>query len=707
RWAQHWLDIVRFGESTGFEVNRDRENAYFYRDYVIDALNADKSYRDFVIEQLAGDAIGVDAATGFLVAGPSDLVKSPDINLTLMQREDELADFVNTTGTAFLGLTVGCARCHNHKFDPIIQKDYYALQAVFAGVQHGERALRERVSDATRNRIADLEHELHVAETAWESRRRLAESATIPAVAEDELLPPVNPRSNVEEFDPVAAKFVRFAIRATTASEPCIDELEIFSADGRNVALASSGAVPSASGTLPNYDIHRLEHVNDGRFGNSHSWISNTNGTGWVQIEFPQVEEICRIGWGRDREGVFSDRLATDYMIDVAVTLGQWQTVASSAKRQPYQQQSPSEDAFIASLSGEEAIGARRAYDELKQLREQLQIAKGELPVGYVGTFTDPPKIRRLYRGDPLAPREEVGPDALSVIGTLELPENASDQERRLALAKWIASPSNPLTARVIVNRVWHYHFGTGIVATPSDFGRNGAPPSHPELLDYLASQFIANGWSLKWLHREILSSHTYQQSGTPRSDAMRKDAGCRLLWRFPPRRLEAEAIRDCVLFATGALNLKAGGPGFSLFRIDHENVHHYFPLEEFGPNEFRRMIYALKIRQERDDVFGVFDCPDGGQVMPNRSRSTTPLQALNLLNSPFMLQQSSLLADRIRNEAEVDDLPRQVQRAFRCTLLRNPDPDESLTAAELCQQHGLDALCRALLNSNEFLFLP
>jgi len=705
RWARHWLDVARFGESTGFEVNRDRPSAYHYRDYVIRALNDDISYRDFIIEQLAGDAVGVDAGTGFLVGGPYDMVKSPDINLTLMQRQDELADIVNTTGTAFLGLTLGCARCHNHKFDPILQKDYYAFQAAFAGVQHGERKLRGSIAPAMQARLTRLEGETQKAEEELEKYRAAASGPK--SSEKSELLPAVNASKNVEEFAAVRARFIRFTILASNASEPCIDELEIYAVGSdKNVALASFGTVATSSGNLPNHPIHRLAHINDGQYGNARSWISNTAGSGWVQLELPGSISINRIVWSRDRQNQFRDRIATNYQIEVATEPGQWQTVASSALREPLSVgDQVSDDAFLARLGDLQATQARKVLTQIKDLRSELTELAQSVSVAYVGTFQEPPKTYRLYRGEPTAPREEVVADVLTVSGSLGLKSDTPEQQRRLAVAKWIASADNPLTARVIVNRVWHYHFGSGIVSTPSDFGKNGTPPSHPQLLDWLASEFIDNGWSLKWLHREILSSSTYQQASLPRTKPLAKDGESRLLWRFPPRRLEAEAIRDCVLHASGALNLQAGGPGFSLFEINHENVHHYFPKENFGPNEFRRMIYMLKIRQEQDEVFGIFDCPDGAQVVPNRSRSTTPLQALNLLNSRFMLQQADLLAGRVQEEAS-PDVTSQVNRVFQRVLTRDPDDAERRDAAKLVEQFGLDALCRAMLNANEFLFL-
>jgi hypothetical protein len=273
-------------------------------------------------------------------------------------------------------------------------------------------------------------------------------------------------------------------------------------------------------------------------------------------------------------------------------------------------------------------------------------------------------------------------------------------------LADWIASDENPLTARVIVNRLWQHHFGTGLVDTPSDFGANGTPPTHPELLDWLAAELIAHGWSLKHIHRLILMSHTWQQDSRPRAPAVAADASSRFLWRFPPRRLEAEAIRDSILAVTGVLDLRMGGPGFSGFAVQAENVRHYFPKTSYGPEDWRRMIYMTKVRQEQESVFGAFDCPDASQVAPKRSRSTTPLQAFNLLNSTFVMQQSELFAERLEKESPAADSHRSAL-ALELAFGRPATPQEADEALAFATDHGWPALCRALLNANEFLFIP
>jgi Protein of unknown function (DUF1553) len=262
------------------------------------------------------------------------------------------------------------------------------------------------------------------------------------------------------------------------------------------------------------------------------------------------------------------------------------------------------------------------------------------------------------------------------------------------------------LTARVIVNRLWQFHFGTGIVDTPSDFGRNGTPPSHPQLLDWLASELMDHNWSLKHIHRLILNSDTWRQNNRPNADAMRVDATSRLLWRFPPRRLEAEAIRDSILAVTGALDLEnAGGPGFAPFEVEMENVRHYHAKKSYGPEDWRRMIYMTKVRQEHEQVFGAFDCPDASIVVPKRSRSTTPLQALNLLNSPFVVQQADLFAKRLEKDSEI--LPQQITRAWQLCFQRTPTDEELADSAEFIKQAGIQQFTRAMLNANEFVFIP
>jgi mono/diheme cytochrome c family protein len=860
RWASHWLDLVRFGETNGFETNRERPNAWHFRDWVIESFNSDKPYDQFVREQIAGDTMGADVGTGFLVAGPFDTVKGQDPKLRIVQRMNELDDMINTTGTAFLGLTLGCARCHNHKFDPVTQKDYYSMQAIFAGVNHGERALplpektkariatleaekkelaeklkpflrrstgdliaiddtiashletprgegknpsgsaaghvadpenvsggsytwwtnqpgkdvavysprargRYRVwlswgaghsshtqdakyllrdQDGTRE-IAVVDQELRIDGTGKDAGKALwsgfldagvhtfssgteivlqggeqgaaitADVIVLEAAAEERdavskkltLRPPVNARENTEVFPPTLAKSVRFTIDATSSGLPCIDELQIFDSKNENVALAGRGAKASSGGDFQ-HPVHKLEHINDGAVGNSKSWIAEKIPGAWVEIEFPEAIEIRSIKWGRDREGKYSDRVATGYRIEARKKEDDdWALLASSATRLPYTEEAaaPADLYDFSSHPPDRAARGREWKSRLDAATASIK-ALSESTKVYAGTFSRPGATYRLYRGEPDAKREEVGPDAVTAFGSLHLERTAPEQERRAALADWITDPQNPLTARVIANRLWQFHFGTGIVDTPSDFGTNGTPPSHPGLLDWLADELMANQWSLKHLHRLILNSQTWRQDSRPRTEAMRVDATSRLLWRFPTRRLEAEGIRDAILAASGALDLeKAGGPGFSAFEVEQENVRHYHPKKSYGPDDWRRMIYMTKVRQEKDAVFGAFDCPDASMVVPKRSRSTTPLQALNLLNSTFVLQQAELLAGRLKSETKTGTAC--VERAWELCFQRPPDEAEVADATAFIQQEGLVPFARAMLNANEFVFIP
>lgn len=880
RWARHWLDVVRFAESDGFEKNTPRANAWPYRDYVIRALNEDKPYDQFVREQLAGDAFGQDEATGFIVGGAVDTVRSPDPVLTAQQRADELNDMVSATGATFLGLTMNCARCHNHKFDPISHTDYHAMAAVFAGVQHGERALKPADYDQRMQRIHVLDKEMesvnarlarfepmaslrttlvihpederrtvklrrsigkrtayeagtsrgekghpgsgkelptlgdgywvwlgseaqgdvfawkpqmqgrHRTWVSWGSgyrshdedaryildldgnpstthdqkevgradhrkfadgtgtmpNRKLwsgfkdlgvheftATSTLILRVGGSEGFPsadvlvlqeepamvsgntqrplirmPVKRGANTERFAPVQARFVRFTVHDTTQLEPCIDELEVFTsgANPKNIALASLGTRATASGTLPGVAIHQLAHVHDGLYGNEHSWISHESGKGWVQLEFAATHLIDRVVWSRDREEVprYNDRLPTEYEVEVSEDGRHWQRVATQQDRLPPQSK-PGVPTIVRTdgLPSAEASLLDTLQSQRAQLRSQITEA-GAMPMAYAGRLVKPSPVQRYQRGDVTQPRETVLPNAPASLGPkMTFATEPGDQQRRLALAAWIVDKDNPLTARVIANRLWHYHFGTGIVDTPSDLGVNGGKPSHPELLDWLATELMSNGWSLKHLHRLILTSATYRQSSASRENALLVDAGTRLLWRFPPRRMEAEPLRDAMLAVSGALDLTMGGPGFDLFEPNTNYVKVYTTKTTFGPGDFRRMVYQNKPRVELDAIFGAFDCPDAGQASPRRTMSTTPLQALSLLNSSFALQQADLFAARIRHEAG-DQPSAQVTHAFALAFGRSPTADESVHAERLVREHGLPALCRALYNANEFI---
>jgi hypothetical protein len=683
RYARHWLDVVRFAESHGYEMNQLRRSAWPYRDWVIRAHNDDLPYRDFVRQQLAGDVGPNDmlaqSATGFLVAGPHDMVGNSTVEGTRQQRADDLADIVATTSGAFLGLTVGCARCHDHKFDPISQKDFYAIQALVSGVTHADRPIagvsnRDRLVASLRDRLERIDKALDDLE---------------PIIDGKTPRPAVQPGRNVERFAPRDARFVRFRISATNdGSEPCIDELELYGPDSpANLALASRGVKNTASSTYPGSDIHRLEHLNDGRVGNGRSWISAEKGKGWVRLELPRVEKIARVVWGRDREGRYRDRLARTYAIEVSTDGKAWAAVAGSGDRTGADD--PRRQKLLAERAATEA--------ELTRARSPM--------VAYAGTFTTPDVVHRLKRGDVMQPLEIVPPAALSAVKPALSLTATDEPSRRFALADWIAHADNPLAARVHVNRLWQRHFGQGIIRTPSDFGFNGDRPSHPELLDWLASEFRDGGGTTKRIHRLILLSNAYRQSSRLDPKAAELDAGNRLVWRNLPRRLEAEAIRDAMLSVSGELDRRMGGPGYDLWEYSNY-VMVFKPRTPLGPDTFRRMVYQFKPRLQQDGTFGAFDCPDATTTLPRRNTSTTALQALNLLNDPFVLDQAERFAGRLQREAG-DDPREQTRGAFRLAFGRYPGDAEQAAAVRLIERHGLVRLCRALFNANEFVHVP
>jgi len=705
RWGQHWLDVVRYADTHGFEVNTERPNAWPYRDYVIQAFNADTPYDQFIREQIAGDAFGKDAATGFLVTAsvllPGQIGK--DEPSKRLARQDSLDEIVTNIGQTFLGLSIGCARCHDHKFDPITAKDYYAMQAFVAGVEYADRDLRTAEADAARAEATRLTIRQEEIDRALASFVPRAKSGVERAM--------INARENADRFAPSKARRLRFTIEATTNLEPCLDELEIFNTGGVNVALETAGAKRQASGSIGVAERHELRFLNDGRYGNSRSWMGNEIGKGWVEIEFPKEEVIERVVWGRDREGKLKDRLATVYRIEISDGSGQWTLVADSGDRKKFD---PAGDKAAEKFSrnGLTPAEAKRAEPLLREkaANEAKIKAANHVQKVFAGKFREPDKILLLHRGDPEQPGDLVVPAVLRFLGDLALPVETSEQERRLALADWIADPENPLTARVMVNRIWQGHFGRGLVPTPSDFGNNGMPPSHPELLDWLAGEFVRSGWSVKQLHRLIVISETYRQGSRFRAsdgaaDPWEKDADNQFLWRFPTRRLEAETIRDSILAVSGRLDLKMFGVGYNLFD-QRGGLSGFNPVESPTGEGLRRMIYAHKVRREPEAVFGAFDCPDAGQSSAVRRESTTPIQALNLFNSRFTLDQADAFAARVSREAGGDPAA-QTRRIFQLALQRDPAPDELAEVADVLEKHGLSAAARSIFNSNEFLFLP
>ena len=699
RWSQHWLDVVRYADTHGFEVNTERPNAWPYRDYVIRAFNEDTPYNQFILEQMVGDAMGKDAATGFLVTAsvllPGQIGK--DAPSKRLARQDAIDEVVVNVSQSFLGLSVGCARCHDHKFDPITQRDYYSMQAFVAGVEYNDRELLTAEAAALRKQVDKFKQRIAAVDQAL--------TRFIPLAKSGNERPMINARQNIDRFVAVKTQQIRFTIRTTNTLEPCLDEIEVFNTAGDNIALATEGTEVKSSGDNVSPNRHELRFINDGQYGNSRSWMSNRMGAGWVELEFAKEQEIDRVVWGRDRNGQFGDRLAIDYTIEVVDADGNRKLIADASDRKkfdPAKKIAPT--ILIKLLSEEEARIAKPLIREKADLEAKIKAAASVQRV-FAGTFRKPDEIRLLSRGDPEQPKEVVLPAVPVALGKLRVSDVADEQQRRKALADWIASPKNPLTARVMVNRIWQWHFGIGIVETANDFGHGGQKPSHPLLLDWLAREFVRSGWSIKHMHRLIVLSATYRQAA--RSDhrnAAQKDADVRLLWRYPARRMDAETIRDSMLAVSGQLNLKMYGRGFDLF-VKRGGLTGFTPVQHFSGEGLRRMIYAHKVRRERDAIFGAFDCPDAGQSTARRRDSTTPIQALNLFNSHFTIEQAKAFAARVKAVAG-SDVDKQIQQVYWLALNRKPSQSEVQRARPVVESHGLSTLCRVVFNSNEFLFI-
>jgi len=558
RWGRHWLDVVRYADSGGFEGDRDRPYAWRYRDYVISAFNTDKPFDQFVREQIAGDEIAPTStealvATGYLAVGPQDIVMQNPKN-----RSDELDDLVSTTGAAFLGLTTACARCHDHKYDPIKQTDYYRLQAVFA---------------ATERRDVD-----------------------IPTPAER------------KTYDDLTAEI--------TPLQQKIDGL-------RNASIKALVAKGVAKPT----DMQ-------------------------IIAAFSETEHK------------------------------QWDTLLAQ----------------IAALTFKrgELPKAQIVTDQGKTFPVSHVMIRGV--ADHLGDEVKPGSICALPGGD-----FNVGPEAATEKTT----------GRRRALAEWLVSKSNPLTARVFLNRVWRQHFGRGIVNSPSNFGVSGDLPTHPELLDWLAVTYMENGWHLKPIQRMILLSNTYQQDSILRDAAAKADPQNRLLWRMPVKRLEGEAVRDSILCVSGALNREMGGPPVyppvdPSLRADTFQGPNWKDGED-GPSTWRRSVYVKVKRSLLLPELEVFDCPEITYTVAARNISTTPLQALTLQNSPFVLHQSELFAARVAKEAGADPA-HQIDRAYQLAVCRPPTAQEKALSLAYLQKRGATGLqdfCHALFSLNEFVYVP
>ena len=677
RWGRHWLDVVRYGETSGLEGDGPIGNAWRYRDWVIQAFNDDMPYDRFVTLQLAGgdehsqtrnnyipDPQGY-IPTGFLRLAPwdrSNLV-ADDV------RQNYLSEVTSATGSIFLGLTTGCARCHDHKYDPIPQKDFYRLQAFFNAIQveHGHGDVR-RPSVPYKDKVFAAKAEQKIKE--YEERLKDGPEKRELDELEEQLLKKMKAlMAERAKGNELTHKDLRLEIKRESQTVFTPGEQARHS---DFLAAADRTQDPPEKVALEAYEEKLLSKLKRA--------YTNGEAEPMARFEALAVSEVRR-------------ELSAAYSAESFFT--------------------EEEKSHHAVLSGKLAVFRRR----LGRWKPDV-LGVRNVP----GPPSGPPlpKTHVLTRGDYRQPAEPVEPGFPSAItGKFEPAEIETDRYRqfptrglRMTLAKWIANPENPLTARVMVNRVWQHHFGPGIVRTTSNFGKNGQRPTHPELLDRLAVEFVEQGWSVKAIHRLILLSNTYRQSSeNPAQNGNTVDPDNKLLWRFNRRRLEAEAIRDSILFVSGRLNPAMGGP--SVFPPLPDDLADFARYGRTGglmwePNETeeearRRSVYIFQRRSLPLPIMASFDAKPFSESAPERSSTTTPLQALNMMNGYLVHEESQHLANRIQNETG-PDRSEQLKRVFEIVLSRPPKVEE---AKQFIRFDGsLAAICRVLLNSNEFLYV-
>lgn len=768
RWARHWLDVVHYGDTHGYDKDKPRPFAWPYRDYVIRALNSDKPYSRFVQEQVAGDVLfpgtvdGIEAL-GFIAAGPWDYIGHAEVPESKtdgkIARHLDRDDMIGNTIGTFNSLTVQCAQCHNHKFDPIPQEDYFRLQAVFAALDRAEKSY-DADPAVSRQRLELAAQQRQLNERKKELETRIAQLGGTELVDLDTQIA----AGEQPETSPLAAQFGYHS-----NIEPTADKAKWVQIDLGLPAVIEGIEVVGCHDTFNDIGAgfgfpvsYKIELSNDPLFQAGVMIITDQTRR---DVPNPGVKpQRFPVGGQSGRYLRFTaTKLAprqNDYILALAelsvfdatkrnLALNAKVTSLDSIEAAPRWRTVNLVDGYYYGV----AKGAVGTVAELKRQREELLAAKvnaetrndhnqnqqalaevaaalAKLPspqtvyAGTVytgsGTFTgtgaNGGKARPIYllhRGDVKQPRQEVSPGGLRALKSLpadfNLPLGHSEGDRRAMLARWLTSNDNPLTWRSIVNRVWQYHFGRGLVETPNDFGRMGGLPTHPELLEWLAVEFRDGGQSIKQLHRLIVTSATYRQtSSSPRSAQFElADADNQFLWRMNRRKLEAEAIHDAALVVSGRLNPQMFGPGFQDFVIEKPEHSPHYKYELFNPEDpgsHRRSIYRFIVRSQQQPFMTTLDCADPSQRVDKRNESLSSLQALALLNNGFMVTMEQYFAKSL--EAEGGDLSQQVARGFLKALGRPATPAELQVLTEYAKTHGLGNYCRLLLNLNEFAFV-
>ncbi len=767
-WARHWLDVVRYADTCGYDKDKPRPNAWPYRDYVIRSFNSDKPYARFVQEQVAGDVLfpgepdGI-LGLGFLAAGPWDFIGHVEVAESKIDgqvaRNLDRDEMVSATLNTFCSMTIQCARCHDHKFDPFTQEHYYGLQAVFAAVDRADRVYAaDEIADASRKELHERQNDLMAkigpieSELQEKSGERFAELDREIAAANAIVL--ANPVIQEAAFgyhsqisdDPEQQKWVEVEFpgnrRVTkVVLRPAYDDFagigagfgfpirfQVLADD--KVILDRTGEDFANPGISPievdvDFEAKRIRVVAHRLAKRQNDWIfALAEVEVWSGDENKNISSSGTVH-SLDATGA-APRWSTANLID-----GKWPAYPAEAAEalqritalQQQRQQLPAE-----TLGAERAAQLETWKSELMTVGTQL----AKLPRGLLvyaaatdfdvkGTFEPtggiPRRISVLERGEVTRPGKEAMPGSIPLSADedfrFSLPDPGNEGDRRAALARWLTREDHPLLWRSMANRIWQYHFGTGIVATPNDFGHMGAGPTHPELLDWLACELRDSGGSIKHLHRLIVKSAAYRQSASSNADGEAIDAGNRWLWRANRRRLSAEEIRDSTLLVSGRLDLAEGGPGYYLFEMEksEESPHYeYGKFDHSDPKSWRRSIYRFVVRSQPDPLMTTLDCADSSQSTPVRSETQTALQALSLLNDPFNLAMAEAFAERLQSApletGTGDETAARVRLAMKWLVGRLPDDEETGWMVEYAKQHSYADLARILFNASEFLYV-
>ena len=773
RWARHWLDLVHYGETHGYDKDKPRLNAWPYRDYVIRALNSDKPYARFIEEQIAGDALypgttdGI-TALGFISAGPWDLIGHAEVPETKLDgriaRHLDRDDMVQNTLGTFCSLTVGCAQCHNHKFDPITQEDYYSLQAVFAAIDRTE--VNYYPDDDSMRRFVDLDHrrqkiaaDIKVLEEPLKQKAGDAYTALSKRIdGAAEKASSTNPNAKpdfgyhsaiVKEQNTV--KWVQVDLGSSMEIQrivlkPCYDD---FGGIGAGFGFPVRFKVEASDDPTFKTGVTLIWRKHDATF------MNDFKNPGLTPFETGTAEDDGAKGRYVRVTAVKLAERKDDYIFALSemevyaakngpnLAAGKQITALDSIEAPPRWRKANLTDGIAPQartledkqrlirerdalmLAQADAVTRRQLQDlRTKRTTVDAEIAKlpkpGKVYAGAIHTGTGafkgtggeggkPRVIQVLKRGDIKQPAKEVGPQSIAALSGAfhDAYQMAGEGEsaRRAALARWISSKNNALTWRSIVNRVWQHHFGRGLVDTANDFGRMGGRPSHSELLDWLAGTFRDDlGGSLKKLHKLIVMSATYRQSSDKSESA---DANNVFLSHQNRRKLDAESIRDSILAVSGKLDLTMGGPSFQDFVIEkpQHSPHYEYQLHDpEDPKSWRRSIYRFIVRSQQQPFMTTLDCADPSMRVEKRNESLSPLQALAMMNNGLVVVMARHLAERVAQERKVVEA--QVQRAFELALSRSPAADELAPLLEYARREGLENTCRVILNLNEFSFV-